>query len=67
MLGLGSWAGRRDWPLPLMQAVDQAMVFGVAITPAFTTTVASSWDLVAAGVERVLLEVAAPCLPVLGS
>jgi hypothetical protein len=29
ILGLGAWAGRRDWPLPWLQAVDQAKVFWV--------------------------------------
>jgi hypothetical protein len=27
VLSLGSWAGCRDWPLPYLQAVDQAKVF----------------------------------------
>ncbi len=56
VLGLGSWAGGHDWPLPWLHAVDQAKVFVVIITPAFVTTVATSWELVPTGVERVLLE-----------
>jgi hypothetical protein len=65
ILGLGSWAGRRDWPLPWLQAVDQAKVLGVMVTPVFAASVAASWELVAAGVERVLLEWAARRLPTL--
>jgi hypothetical protein len=56
VLGLGSWAGRRDWPLPWLQAVDQAKVLGMVVTPVFATSVSASWELVASGVERVLLE-----------
>jgi hypothetical protein len=65
VLGLGSWAGRRDWPLPWLQAVDQAKVLGVVVTPVCTTSVSASWELVVAGVERVLLEWAARRLPTL--
>jgi hypothetical protein len=65
ILGLGSWAGRRDWPLPWLQAVDQAKVLGVMVTPVFATSVSASWELVTAGVERVLLEWAARRLPTL--
>jgi hypothetical protein len=64
VLGLGSWAGCRDLPLQWLQVVDQAQVFGVMIMPSFAASVATSWDLVAAGVERVLMEWAArhpPC------
>jgi hypothetical protein len=35
------------------------------VTPVFAASVAASWDLVAAGVERVLLEWAARRLPTL--
>jgi hypothetical protein len=45
--------------------VDQSKVFGVVITPSFATNVAASWDLVAAGVEEVLLEWVARHLPML--
>ncbi len=65
ILGLGSWAGRRDWPLPWLQAVDQAKVFGVTYTPVFNSTVSVSWDRVAAGVERVLQMWSARRLPTL--
>ncbi len=64
VLGLGSWAGRQDWPLPWLQAVDQAKVLGVVVTPVFATSVSASWEMVASGVERVLLEwPLAACLP----
>jgi hypothetical protein len=65
ILGLGSWAGRRDLPLPWLQAVDQAKVFGVTYTPAFASTISASWDRVAAGVERALQMWAARRLPTL--
>jgi hypothetical protein len=65
ILGLGSWAGRRDWPLPWLQAVDQAKVSGVTYTPVFGSTVTASWDRVAAGVERDLQMWSARRLPTL--
>ncbi len=65
ILGLGSWAGGRDWPLPWLQAVDQAKVFGVTYTPVFSATVSVSWDRVAAGVERALQMWSARRLPTL--
>jgi hypothetical protein len=65
ILGLGSWAGRRDWSLPWLQAVDQAKVFGVTYAPVFASTVSASWDRVAAGVERALQMWSARRLPTL--
>jgi hypothetical protein len=65
ILGLGSWAGRSDWPLPWLQAVDQAKVFGVTYTPVFSSTVSVSWDRVTAGVERALQMWSARRLPTL--
>jgi hypothetical protein len=54
-----------DWSLPCLQAVDQANVCGVLVTHSFAVTLATSWDLVAAGVERVLMEWGACCLHIL--
>ncbi len=48
------WPRFLGWPLPWLQAVDQAKVFGVTYTPVFNSTVSVSWDRVAAGVERAL-------------
>jgi hypothetical protein len=59
LLGLGSWVGHHGWLPPWLQEVDQANVYGVLVTPIFVATIAATvaayWDLVAAGVERVLL------------
>ena len=55
VLGLGSWEGRQEWPLPWLQAVLHAKVYGVMVAPRFAATVTASWDYVIGGIERVLL------------
>jgi hypothetical protein len=54
ILGLGSWAGRQDWPLPWLRAAPSVKAFGVVFTPTHQETVAASWERVIAGIEKVL-------------
>jgi len=54
VMGLGSWTGRRDWPLAWLQVVEEAKVFGVTFRPRLEDTMARTWDRVAAGVEKTL-------------
>jgi hypothetical protein len=65
ILGLGSWAGRQDWPLPWLLAVPQAKVYGVTFAATYRDTVAASWDRVIGGVERTLALWMARRLPTL--
>jgi hypothetical protein len=44
---------------------EQAKVYGVVGAPQFSATLATSWDLVIGGIERVLREWAAGHLPTL--
>jgi hypothetical protein len=65
ILGLGSWAGRRDWPLPWLTASSSVKAFGVVFTPTHKGTVAASWDRVIGGIEKVLHIWQALSLPML--
>jgi hypothetical protein len=65
ILGLGSWAGRQDWPLPWLRAVPSVKAFGVVFTPTHKGTVSASWDRVIAGIEKVLSMWQARGLPTL--
>ena len=54
IIGLGSWAGRQDWPLQWILASTSVKVLGFTISPVFTNTVQLSWDSVLSGMERTL-------------
>ena len=54
ILGLGSWAGRMDWPLSWLQAVTSVKVLGFQVTPLFSSTVQLSWDHTLSGMEATL-------------
>jgi hypothetical protein len=54
IVGLGSWAGRLDWPLQWLLASEHVKVLGFIIFPVFSNTVQLSWDSVLAGMERTL-------------
>jgi hypothetical protein len=38
ILGFGTWTDRHDWPLPWIQSVTQAKVFGVTFAPSLQAT-----------------------------
>jgi hypothetical protein len=63
ILGLGSWEGCQEWPLPWLQAAQHAKLYGVVMAPQFSATLAVSWDLVIGGIEKVLRELTARRLP----
>jgi hypothetical protein len=54
IIGLGSWAGRQDWPLQWILASTSVEVLGFTISPVFSNTVQLSWDSVLSGMERTL-------------
>ena len=66
IVGLGTWAGRQDWPLPWLEVVDGVKIFGVVFTPVLAETVAQTWDRVAKGVEKSLAAWGARGLATLG-
>ncbi|MBM3939095.1 MAG: hypothetical protein FJ333_10665, partial [Sphingomonadales bacterium] len=65
IMGLGSWAGRQDWPLPWIHTAPHVKLFGVHIAPAFEDTVRLSWDYTVGGLEATLRMWSARALPYL--
>ncbi len=65
ILGLGSWRDKEDWPLPWIQVVQVAKVYGVSFTADSGGTVQASWDRVLTGIEGVLRQWTARHLPTL--
>jgi hypothetical protein len=61
ILGLGSWAGRRDWPLLWLQVAS----FGVVFTHTRKATISASWDRVIGGIKKFLHIWQACCFPTL--
>ena len=54
IIGLGSWAGRQQWPLDWLQAADTVKVLGFVLSPIYSQTVQLSWDRVLASMEHTL-------------
>ena len=44
ILGLGTWAGRQDWPLDWLHSPPTLKVFGVTLAPSLAATLDASWD-----------------------
>ena len=65
ILGLGSWAGRQDWPLAWLQAAVSIKVLGFDVCPSFRDSVLATWDRVLTGIERTLRAWGGRHLPVL--
>jgi hypothetical protein len=65
IVGLGSWAGRQDWPLPWIGTADSVKIYGVVFAPTFAATVELSWQRVTAKFEAVVRLWAVRRLPTL--
>ena len=39
VMGLGTWQGKQDWPLPWMKVVSMIKMFGFQITPVYKSTI----------------------------
>jgi Reverse transcriptase (RNA-dependent DNA polymerase) len=65
VVGLGSWAGRLDWPLQWIGAAVEVKIYGMVFVPTFPATVSLSWEQVAAKFESILHLWAARRLPTL--
>jgi hypothetical protein len=65
ILGLGSWAGRQDWPLPWLQAATSIKVLGFEIHPTFTASVEATWTRVLAGLRSTVQSWSGRRLPIL--
>jgi hypothetical protein len=65
LVGLGTWAGRLDWPLPWLVAAPTVKIFGIVLAPTFAETLRLSWDRVAIKFEATLHMWTARRLPTL--
>jgi hypothetical protein len=65
ILGLGSWAGRQDWPLPWLQAATFIKVLGFDIHPTFITSVEATWTQVLATIRSTVHSWSGRRLPIL--
>jgi len=65
VVGLGSWAGRQDWPLPWLEAATSVKLYGVVVAPLFADTLKLSWERTVAGLESTLLMWRSRSLPLL--
>jgi hypothetical protein len=64
ILGLGSWAGRQDWPLGWLQSASIKFL-GFDIHPTFSAPVEATWDRVLAGITSTVRSWAGRRLPTL--
>ncbi len=44
ILGIGTWAGRQDWPLPWLASPTTLKVFGVKFAASIHQTTNASWQ-----------------------
>jgi hypothetical protein len=65
ILGLGSWAGRQDWPLPWLQSATFIKVLGFDIHPTFTASVEATWSRVLASITSTVRTWSGRRLPIL--
>ena len=54
VLGLGTWAGRQDWPLPWLHAPPTLKVFGVTFGPSLAASITASWAACQKGVQNAM-------------
>ena len=52
VLGLGSWAGRMEWPLPWIQGVVEVKLYGITVTADPQQTIKQTWERIVTGVEK---------------
>ena len=65
VLGLGSWAGKADWPLQWLQTAPAIKLYGVHFAPSFHNTLQLSWDHTVSGLEVTLRMWSSRSLPFL--
>jgi hypothetical protein len=51
---LGSWAGRQDSPFPWLQVVEEVKVFGLVLTPKYSSTLRRTWEEVLKGFRQTI-------------
>ena len=55
VMGLGTWQGKQDWPLPWMKVVPMIKMFGFQVTPVYKHTIKQSWEACYSGFNRTIM------------
>ena len=55
VMGLGSWQGRQNWPLPWLQTRSELKVFGITICPNYESTLHRNWKILIASFRETVL------------
>jgi hypothetical protein len=50
-LDVGGWAGRKEWPLDWVSALEQLKTFGVTFAPSLASTIGLSWQDCLRGIQ----------------
>jgi len=54
VLGLGSWAGREEWPLPWLHHAPVVKVLGFSFSASVAASLDATWERVTAGITKTL-------------
>jgi hypothetical protein len=54
LVGLGSWAGREEWPLDWIRVAKEVKIYGITFTASHVATTRLTWDRVISGLEATL-------------
>jgi hypothetical protein len=54
LMYIGSWAGRQDSPFTWLQVVEELKVFGLVLTPHYSTTLSRTWEEVLKGFRKTI-------------
>ena len=44
VMGIGSWRGKRDWPLDFVRTEDEMKVFGIFVQNSYRSMIKRNWD-----------------------
>ena len=55
IMGLGSWKGKQDWPLPWMRVMPMIKMFGFQITPTYKQTLEQCWEACYSGFNKTIM------------
>ena len=55
VMGLGTWKGKQDWPLPWLRVVPVIKMFGIQVTPSYKQTLQLSWESCLSGFRKTVM------------
>ena len=54
IMGLGTWSGRKNWPLKWLKVVDKLKIFGVLMSPKLDTILDDNWSSILEKLKKTL-------------